>query len=151
MKRLVQEITPLAFNNQFQEPKITNRISFGLDDVDPDELKTNQDVKSSLDSTYETRPSDFRIKSICNGMNSDGRLSFASIVDHRMDDDNFGAKDSCTQSTNSQTTNTASKSMRKLFNEFIADLNTSIERYAKILLNSFLNHPLSHSDSTNGC
>lgn len=137
MKRLVQEITPLAFNNQFQEPKITNRISFELDDVDPDELKTNQDVKSSLDSTYETRPSDFRIKSIWNRMNRNG-LSSASAVDHRMDDNNFGTKDSCKQSTNNQTTKTASKSMRKLFNEFIADLNTSIERYcAKILLNSF--------------
>lgn len=145
MKRLVQEITPLAFNNQFQEPKITNRISFGLDDVDPNELKTNQDVKSSLDSTYETRPSDFRIKSICNGMNG-GRPSLAlasvSIVDHCIDD-NFRARDSCKQPTNNPTTKTASKSMRKLFNEFIADFNTSIERYCvKILLNFFLTHSL---------
>lgn len=155
MKRLVQEITPLAFNNQFQEPKITNRISFDVDDdvdVDPDELKTNQDVKSSLDSTYETRPSDFRIKSIWNRMSSDGQLSGASTVDRCMDDNNFGAKDSCKQSTSNQTTKTASKSMRKLFNEFIADLNTSIERYcAKILFNSFLNRSLSHSSSMCVC
>lgn len=141
---LVQEITPFAFNNQFQEPKTANRIPFGMDsDVDLVKLKTNQDVKRSLDSTYETRPSDFRIKPICYGMNG-GRPSFASasgaaaaaapasasIVDHRfVDVDNFRAKESCKHSTNGQTTQTASESIRKLFNEFIADFNTSIERY----------------------
>lgn len=137
MKTVVQEITPLAFNNQFQEPKITNRISFELDiDDDPNKFKTNQDVKSSLDFTYETRPSDFRIKSICYGMNG-GKPSItlatqasASIVDHRtVDDDNLRAREICKHSTNDQTTETASKSIRKLFNEFIADFSTSIERY----------------------
>lgn len=144
MKTIVQEITPLAFNNQFQEPKITNRISFELDiggngkasDGAPNEFKTNQDVKSSLDFTYETRPSDFRIKSICYGMNG-GRPSVAlatppsaSIVDHRtIDDDNLSAREICKYPTNEHTTETASKSIRKLFNEFIADFSTSIERY----------------------
>lgn len=116
MKKLAQEIIPLALNNQFQEPNITNRISFELDDKDGDEneneneLKTNQNIEYPIASIYTSRPSDFRIKSICESMTSE-------FVDR------------FNQPINEQTTKTASKSIRKLFDEFIADFNASIERY----------------------
>lgn len=111
MKKLVQDIIPLALNNQFQEPKNTNRISFELDDQDENELKTNQNIEYPIASIYTSRPSDFRIKSICKSMTS-------KSLDHQF-----------SQVTNKQTAEAAPKSIRKLFDEFIADFNTSIERY----------------------
>lgn len=111
MKKLVQDIIPLALNNQFQEPKNTNRISFELDDQDENELKTNQNIEYPIASIYTSRPSDFRIMSICKSMTSES-------LDHQFN-----------QVTNKQTAEAAPKSIRKLFDEFIADFNTSIERY----------------------
>lgn len=126
MKKLVQEIIPLALSNQFQEPKITNRISFELQHQG--NSKTNQDAKSLTEFTYISRPSDFRIKSICRSMT----LEFHDHVD-----DNFGGKTNnkidngtnanAKQQLNEQTIATASKSMCKLFDEFIADFSTSID------------------------
>lgn len=121
MKKLVQDIIPLALNNQFQEPKNTNRISFELDDQDENELKTNQNIEYPIASIYTSRPSDFRIKSICKSMTSES-------LDHQFN-----------QATNKQTAEATPKSIRKLFDEFIADFNTSIERYGwDFLLNLIL-------------
>lgn len=118
MKKLAQEIIPLALNNQFQEPKITNRISFEPADQDEDELKTNQNIEYPIASTHTSRPSDFRIKSICESPTSEFVDQFKHNVDQTKE-----------QLTNGQTTETAPKSIRKLFDEFIVDFNTSIERY----------------------
>lgn len=123
MKKLAQEIIPLALNNQFQEPKITNSISFEPDETqDQDEpSKTNQNIECPIDSTYISRPSDFRIKSIGNGISSE-------FVEHNSNDDQ--QQQLLKHKTSGQTTDTAApKSIRKLFDEFIADFNASVERY----------------------
>lgn len=95
MKKLVQEIIPHAFNNQFQEPQITNTIP-----LEHYADTANQNIECPADSTHTSRPSDFRIKPIC-----------------ELD-----------QPHNIPTT---TKSFRKLFNEFIVDLDVSIERYER--------------------
>lgn len=127
MKKLVQ-IIPLALNNQFQEPKITNRISLEL--KYQDDTKSNQDVKSSIEFTHTSRPSDFRIKSICESMTLDhlDDNSGQKTIKSNNNNNNSSGSGTNKQQVNEQTIETASKPMCKLFDEFIADFSTSIER-----------------------
>lgn len=133
MKKLTQEIIPLAFNNQFQEPKITNSILFEPDEHhhgDRDEVKANQNIECSIDFTYTSRPSDFRIKSICDGKT----LEFVEHNSDRNDEQQQQQRKQKQQlqqkpKTSPTTGTAAQKSIRKLFDEFIVDFNASIERY----------------------
>lgn len=126
MKKLAQEIIPFALNNQFQEPKITNSISLELDHTDEDEFNTNQNIEHSIDSTYTSRPSDFRIKSICKTMTSE-------YVEHHEQHYSLDRNDIIgSNHTNDETTqNDSPKSIRKLFDDFITDFNASVERYCE--------------------
>lgn len=136
MKKLTQEIVPLALNNQFQEPKITNSILFEPDENhDRNEVKANQNIDCSIDSTYMSRPSDFRIKSICDGKT----LEFVEHNSDRNDEQQCKQRQQLQQKpkTSRTTAVAAPKSIRKLFDEFIVDLNASIERYCvKLQLHS---------------
>lgn len=119
MKKLAQEIIPLALNNQFQEPKITNIISLEFEnDI---ETSTQQHAECPKDSVYITRPSDFRIRSICDDRN----VEFDDHLVHNVDETANHKHDMQKKRKTAPTP----KSMRKLFDEFIAEFNASVERY----------------------
>lgn len=128
MKKLTQEIIPLAFNNQFQEPKITNILL--LDNEHDAGTNTVQHIECPTDSAYITRPSDFRIKSICNGRN----VEFNDHTEHSSD----------MQLHKNGTTTVAPKSMRTLFDKFIAEFNSSVERYYEYLIDLKLRQLVHH-------
>lgn len=115
MMKLAQEIVPLALNNQLQQPQITNIISMELEHQDEEESNINENIEQPIDSIHTSRPSDFRIKSISKSM------ACESDVHHKHNSDQIDNQQK--QQT------TAPKSISKLFDEFIADFNASVERY----------------------
>lgn len=127
MKKLAQEIFPLALNNQFQEPQIINSLSLDVEHQTEGktQLNTNQNVERSVDFTYTSRPSDFRIKSIREAMTSE----FVGHLAHNFDHNDYQQQ----QYINEETTKAATpKSIRKLFDHCIAEFNASIEQYVEI-------------------
>lgn len=133
MKKFAQDIVPLALNNQLQEPQITNIISMEPENQNECEANSNQNIEHPIDSIYTSRPSDFRIKSICESMTTKFVDHFEYVSDQK---DNRHKQCHQQQRVNRSTTRqtAAPKSIRKLFDEYIADFNATIERYCEIVI-----------------
>lgn len=150
MEILTQQIFPSAFNNQFQDPQTANNISFELDDeyaacntgnVKPKvyvKEEGQQQKQQAIDNAVHTsRPSDFRLKAIlcahtkiqiddnCREriVNAESSLRqidcSKEVIEKKKKDPNEKKK----------TKGEERKSMQKLFDEFIVELNKSIEWY----------------------
>lgn len=106
LKNLSQEIYPLIFGNQFQDPNIKNDNSlFELNKDIENNRNENHAVNTSHIDIYTSSPSDFRFDPV--------------ICDKTMNDD---SNKEC-----EETSTVYSKPIRKLFYKFIGRLNKSIE------------------------
>lgn len=65
MKNTFQDIFPLVFNNQFQDPNIMNNISLLELNINVENnLNDNYSIDTSHIDIYTSSPSDFRIDSV---------------------------------------------------------------------------------------
>lgn len=133
MKKLVKDLFPFAFNNQFQDPQMTNSISFDLDTQAnhqqyTEQQKTNQHENyNSIDFKYISRPSDFRLKSSSMVVCESSKFEYD-------DKRNLNGKRNINKLQNGKTNHQPKpKSIRKLFDGFIVELNESIDGYANLL------------------
>lgn len=133
MEKLVQQIFPSAFDNQFQDPQTVNSISFEQLDNGCAASNTNQHQphkeQPSADAVYTSRPSDFRLKAIlCEGL---ATMQNDECRKQIVDDGNHLHKQQQQQQQKLAKSDgdDQHKSMQKLFDEFIVDFNKSIEWY----------------------